>query len=155
IHLGSCFGCHAFSGSRKPALDGGGGFVRRRGCSADRASTGPWSLALPGLVVGRYQPLADGGASLTPPDHACLLQSLQRAKRSGLPESALLRPRAKKGLSLLNVSREIATARTGFGSTGRAAKTQRASTRVLLDVDLGAGFFELLLRRFGVGLRHG
>src|SRR5437762_10100547 len=48
-------------------------------------------VARPGLVVGRYQPLADGDADApAPPDHASLLQSLQKTKRSGLKSSSPL-----------------------------------------------------------------
>jgi hypothetical protein len=52
-----------------------------------------------GLVVGRYQPLADGGAKrAAPPDHACLLQSHQKAKRSGLADNPLVFAFAKNPL---------------------------------------------------------
>src|SRR5258706_15197141 len=48
-------------------------------------------VARPGLVVGRYQPLADGDANApAPPDHASLLQSLQKTKRNGLKSSSPL-----------------------------------------------------------------
>ncbi len=47
-------------------------------------SKGP--LQTPGLVAGRYQPLADDDASNTvaSPDHARFLQSVQKAKTRGL-----------------------------------------------------------------------
>src|SRR2546426_6286772 len=60
-------------------------------------------VARPGLVVGRYQPLADGGADApAPPDHACPLQSLQKTKRNGLTSNPLVfgffgAPRRKRG----------------------------------------------------------
>jgi len=57
--------------------------ARRNG--GGRPSYIDWSrsVALRGLVAGRYQPLADGGAATpAPPDHACLLQSGQKANCS-------------------------------------------------------------------------
>jgi hypothetical protein len=78
-----------FSGSRGPApvaetlrAHGDAPFARRlfREC-----------VAHPGLVVGLYQPLADGGADVpASPDHASLLQSLQKTKRSGLITNPLV-----------------------------------------------------------------
>src|SRR5512144_329470 len=47
------------------------------------------SVALPDVVVGRYQPLADDGPMSEPPDHARLLQSLQKTIVSGCASSAL------------------------------------------------------------------
>ena len=61
----------------------------RRDCSRQHAHRLVGSVALPGLVVGHYQPLADDGAGRifkmpATSDHARPLQSLQRTKRSGL-----------------------------------------------------------------------
>ena len=56
-------------------------------------------VARPGLVVGRYQPLADGDADApAAPDHACPLQSLQKTKRNGLTSNPLVFAFAKSPL---------------------------------------------------------
>ena len=60
------------------------------------------SIALPGVVVGLYQPLADDGAFALShagrrPTMPCLLQSLQKTKRRGLWLSPLFFAFAKVG----------------------------------------------------------
>ena len=58
-----------------------------------------WNVAFPGVVAGLYQPLADNVAIAATSDHTCLLQSTQKAKRSGLAmrRSASLRSPIEAG----------------------------------------------------------
>ena len=81
------------------------------------------SIALPGVVVGLYQPLADDGARITlmmqaPSDHACPLQSLQKTKRRGLSPIRSSSPSRRLGLvhqfSTLAVVRRRASPRASY-----------------------------------------
>src|SRR5215510_12907183 len=97
------------------------------------------TLRPPGMVAGHYQPLADDGPhTVRPSDQTCPLQSGQKTKKRrlvGIRSSSP--PRWHEGES------------AGDGKWGRHP---RNSILALLDLHLRAGVFQLLLRRFRVGL---
>src|SRR5215469_18246708 len=89
------------------------------------------------MVAGHYQPLADDGsrAALRPSDQTCPLQSGQKTKRRGLKENPLV------------FAPSIKRANPRTTTNGVAARGIQ-----LLNFNLRASVFQLLLRRFRVGL---